>query len=931
MTNMLSPTYLLPFLLLAATAASAENDTEKYRLPKNIIPSHYSLDLVIDPDNSTFSGFVEITLTATNATNGTIKLHASPNHLTLKGYALLDYSLECNATSVDKDAEIVTFTCPQGSLDGQHKLLVEFNGTLAEGDTTNGIYKSSYLENEEQQVVVATRFLPIYARRAFPCFDEPSLKATFDIFITRPASYGALSNMPQEESFQISADQLQSKFVTTPKMSTYLVAFVVSKFDASVKVRRGNETYSIYTRSSVKDRLEVATTYATSLIDTLVEMTGISYDSLGDEQLVQVVLPNTLGGTVENLGLVTYSEEDLLNEQYIIGHKEKQRIVMNMANQLAQQWFGDYVSPRWWSDTWLQEGFGTFFQYYIPDLIADEDFELEQQFVLDVLQSELEKDGVFSRPLYDDEDDINTLTDEKNEFNDISYYKGACIVRMIKGMAGEDYFKEALQKYLKKYHYNTTSTQELLQIITETAVDVYTTDFAIRTWLEQPGYPLLTANYTHQYNTSFIQISQEPFGGNSSNSTGDSKWYIPVSYTTADERDFSIAMKNLLVPGYKNRIYGVKNTSWIIFNMQRHGYYRVNYDDGLWDLIIKAMNNEEERNTIHALNRAQLIDDIFVLARMARVSFQRAFDLAEYLRNETDYYPWATAVKTLKSLADRLTDDETHYLLLNTTARWWKSAMSIERAAPSKHIDYIKEAFILEWSCKFEQVDCYNYAKEQFRKYKDTTMVSNNDMRATVFCYALRNSSKPLEDYEFLFSKYVASTSVDERNDLITGMGCSLDDTVISTYLNETLADDSRIRREDVIAVYRSLYSSSEIGLEAVLTFAFNTAPDMVAKYEGMRVLTSIFLGTAPILRTPKQRGLINQIVDYYSEIDDILVSDWSVYYAVQYTLLLSKTYGDTIKTILQEKIPTQGANHLQPTYFVSGVLTLIVAYFTSC
>ncbi|KAJ8982960.1 hypothetical protein NQ317_005277 [Molorchus minor] len=852
----------IPLLLLSLSPASFAAN-EDYRLPKDILPSHYSLDLVIDPESDTFSGIVQIVFTASNVTNNTVSLHASPNHLSLSDHALLDDDDDCVISVFVTDTEIIIYTCPDDTLtDGEHTLTIEFQGNVSKTDT-NGIYSSSYVEDGNDEVFVATRLEPVYARRVFPCFDEPELKATFDVFITHPDTYSALSNMEKIDSFAIRGGQTQSQFATTPRISPHLVAFVISKLEETATVEKANYTYRIFSRPSLRDYLSTAKSYGPSLVDALGDWTGFSYNELGNKQISQVILPNVDANTDEHWGLITYKEVDILDEGDKTSYRLKQKIVTTLARELAEVWFAGFVTPDWWSDVWLDKGFATYLEYYLPQVVDGLTFQgLENDFVVNVLQGLLEVDSSSSLPLSSNETDINTPNDDISKINDISSYKGAILLRTIRGDAGEEGFQKAVHSYLKKYRFNYTEPEDIFYEVMEAYSSRFTMDFDWKSWTHLPGYPLLKVDYNH--NRSFVLISQEPWD----TSDNTSKWYIPITYATGGSKDFSITMRDILVPGYTNRIMeSISNDSWIIFNVQHH-------------------------DAIHVLNRAQLIDDVFALAKTGRVSYERAFDLSDYLNFETEYYPWASAFAVFDYLLDKVADEETHALLQGTILRLWANS---RESVKNKGISY-----------------------------RDSTSetLSNYDQRSTVFCYALRNSSDSIGDYNFLLNLYTTTTSKNERDDIIRGLGCAWDATVLSLYLNETLKANSTIRREDVIDVYRSVYTSGDVGIDAVLTFAFNNAPAIVAKYEGMRVLTSIFVGLGPKLRTNEQQKGLLKIVDYYSEIDDILICDIQVSYVMRNITLFNEKYGDTIKTLLLEKQPQDGgANSQKPCYMLFVII----------
>lgn len=192
-------TLLLLFLISAALPSGALGDIEI--LPTYVVPSHYSLNLVLDPANTTYEGFVQIKFSAATALHDIVKLHASPETIEIQN-ALLNYNHSCSVTEHNNETEIVTLTCPSRSFQIENTLIVRFRGTIST-EKFRGLYRRSYEEDGKEEVLLATQFEALDARRAFPCLDEPKWKTTFDVFITHPNEYSAISNAPVVKQFSV--------------------------------------------------------------------------------------------------------------------------------------------------------------------------------------------------------------------------------------------------------------------------------------------------------------------------------------------------------------------------------------------------------------------------------------------------------------------------------------------------------------------------------------------------------------------------------------------------------------------------------------------------------------------------------------------------------------------------------------------------------
>ncbi|XP_018561218.1 glutamyl aminopeptidase-like isoform X2 [Anoplophora glabripennis] len=687
-------------LFLGSVTSSSFEGNEADNLPTYAVPSHYSLYLTLDPEDTTYNGSVQIDFSARTTVNDVIKLHASPKTIKIHS-TLLNYNHSCTVTSQDNDTEIVILTCPTKSFRVQNTLVIRFQGKVITEDQV-GLFRTTYKEDGDEHVMLSTEFEPVDARQAFPCFDEPKWKTTFDIFITHPKKYIALANTPVKMHFPIAPDRIQTQFQTTPLMSVYLLAFAVSKFVSSSDNGTRGYDYRVFTRPGAKDFISVAVTYGPILINLLGNWTGIAYKDLGDTQAYQIAIPNVDDGAMENWGLITYGEVDLLDEKEITSNSAKQDIIAIIAHELAHQWFGNYVTMNWWSNIWLNEGYATYFQHYIVDQLED-DLEMMKQFVVNIIQPVLEVDAVSeSLPL---SSDVNNRADSEDKFDDISYSKGASIIRMLRNVIGEAAFREGIRSYLSTYKYNNTHPSVLLNSFkTETPLGL---DKIMYNWIYKAGFPLVTA----RLNGSTVTLTQERF--DSSEST---QWYIPITYTTKTESNFNDNVKGWLVPNSTLDIE-LEDGSWIILNMQQTGYYRVNYDDILWQRIIEALKND--RNSINVINRSQLVNDVFNIARAGGVSYRTAFHLAEYLRYETEYYPWVSAFNAISFISGKLADNKAERLLQFRILYWLNKAFPPNNPnTGTSHVDKLKEVLVLDWACKLGQEQCIAYANETFQKYK---------------------------------------------------------------------------------------------------------------------------------------------------------------------------------------------------------------------
>ncbi|CAG9818324.1 unnamed protein product [Phaedon cochleariae] len=822
---------ILPLLLLFSPALAAEN----YRLPTDIKPTHYKLHLEANPEESIYSGQVEITLEVSKKNQSELSLHAHSSLITISDIKY-DGNISCSTSSASNVTDIISISCPTPLASGK-TLNITFMGTFATQDMS-GFYKSTY---DDKQVLVATQFEPIYARRAFPCFDEPGFKATFDISITHPVAYNVLANTPAvPEKTTISGSEKTTVFRTTPKMSTYLVAFIVSHFEPALK---SPGKYNVYARPSASHTMGLSTKYGEYLVDSMGKWMGISYTDLGDPQVAQVAIPDFAAGAMENWGLITFREVDLLDEGDKTSNSARQRVMTTMAHEIAHQWFGDYVTLDWWSDTWLNEGFATYFQYYLANSVDNGTMELDKQFVLETFQPILEEDCLpSSLPLSSPEKEINSLVEINNKFDGISYSKGGSIVRMMQFILGDTIFQKGLNSYLSANKYSNTSPSILLKYL-QNAAGKNVPDFQnkMKNWIHTAGFPLLTVT---QSDDKTVNVTQTIFNRNDT-----TQWFVPISYTNSSEKDFSVKIKGWLEPNKPFQIPH-KSSEWLIINLQASGFYRVNYDSQLWDNIIKALKGKD-KDSIDSLNRAQLINDIFNIAKVGQIDYEKAFALVQYLKDETDYYAWDSALTAFEYLLGKL-DEKTEKLLKSMILDLLNSAFPSTTEYVT-HIDKLKENLISSWACNLNQEQCISDAKKSFQEYKTNSSSLDNNLRDVVLCYGLKNSEKVTDDYNFLLNVFEKSTSPVEQHAILVALGCIEDEEVLLEYLSLTINKTSSIRQQDYSTLFSSVYYKSKKGLNVALSFLEDNFDKIEESYGGVNEISGLITGLADKLTTDSQ------------------------------------------------------------------------------
>ncbi|KYN14240.1 Aminopeptidase N [Trachymyrmex cornetzi] len=817
-----------------------EEVLDNYRLPLDVMPMEY--DIKLQPifespnqDNFTFKGESVITLMTVNKTN-TIVFHAK--EIDINSSIKLTYKIKDEIIiypiklkkDINKDFVTLIFNeSIPANVNAQ--LFLSYTGKL--NDKLRGFYRSSYQNKEGKKIWLATtHFEPVGARQAFPCWDEPQFKARFTITITVPQkNYIAISNMPAKTTAN-----LKTTFEKTPIMSTYLVAFVVSDFTAL-----NNKNFGVWAKPTVKeDAKEFAFMYGLETLQVLKNFTNIDY--YGKEQgmlkLDQIAIPDFGPGAMENWGLVIYRESRLLYVENKTTTAEKQALATIIAHELSHQWFGNLVTCAWWNYIWLNEGFATFFQYYvtdkvIPQLYKDEEsWRLKEQFVIkNVQESAFVVDASSKTRALNPETNIQTTSQIRSVFNDITYKKGASLLYMIQGFLSEDVFQEGLRRYLNIYKGKSVDSDDFFKSVQDSSKKVeeclpksITLKQVMDNWVNKPGYPVITVTWNTKLRGT-VNITQERYFWVKPVKKDKTQWYIPINYVTEDSPNEVMPtdkQSRWLIPGTNASLeIKLNDTKWILFNKNQTGFYRVNYDDSNWQKLASYLKSPFYLN-ISATNRAQLIDDALNLARTGHLAYKTALQITSYLSHETDYIPWYAAAKAFNYLDNVLIGGKNYTEYHKYVAEKIKSfalTVNYKDWRNSTHVDKLAKVLALDTACKYGLEDCNNFANKKLADWLDNKKKEDEkkllpDLRRGILCAGLRNASAQI--WNATLQKYKTTEDKDEKADILAGFGCATSKETIQKFLALTLEKDSDI---DIFAALNSICAGNAESFDILVEF----------------------------------------------------------------------------------------------------------------
>uniref|UniRef100_A0A8C8R6R3 Aminopeptidase n=1 Tax=Pelusios castaneus TaxID=367368 RepID=A0A8C8R6R3_9SAUR len=621
------------------------------RLPRALLPLHYQLRLWprVRPDRPgphVFSGQVNITLRCAQDT-ATVLLHSA--QLELWGAAVRGPlreggggRLEVAELWLEERHQYAVLQLRQSlRAGGRYVLQLSFRGPLSED--LDGLFLTRYTDQGQSSMLIASQLEPTYARTVYPCFDEPAMKATFDITIVHHPNYVALSNMPAigrlKKYTSNGSVWTVTTFNTTLKMSTYITAFVVCDFHYITRTERGKEIRIWARKEAIKNGYaDYALNITGPILSFLEDLFNISYP-LSKTDLV--ALPDFGAGAMENWGLMTFQESSLM---YIPSDKfrsKKAMISLIISHELGHQWFGNLVTMNWWNDLWLNEGFASYFEY-IGASYMEPRLQLNKIFYYHILQPVLREDNeIAARSLSQREEKIKGTFSLIGLFDIFTYSKVIQEKKIFCFCVLSCNFS-----YLKAFSFSSVNQDDLWTHI-QTVVDAQnevqlpaSVKNIMDSWTCQNGFPVLTLNL------STGLISQEQFYNKrtENNTAYNNTWIVPISWIRNG------SAQPLVWLDKSSKIFPEMQISdseydWILLNVNMTGYYRVNYDP----LYLKRLAQllEKDPKAIPVVNRLHLIDDAFTLALAGYIEIESAFELTKYLAKEDEMFVWYTVLSNL--------------------------------------------------------------------------------------------------------------------------------------------------------------------------------------------------------------------------------------------------------------------------------------------
>ncbi|XP_057655305.1 aminopeptidase N-like [Diorhabda carinulata] len=833
---------------------------ENYRLPNTSIPSRYQIMFsipteVLTRESNTFTGAVIIRFQVTKPTD-VVHLHSAVNISSMSLKYNENFTVAINNVSTNYTTEILTVKLTKNITVGiDYDLEIEYFGTV-ETVNLHGLYVGQYTVNDTVEYLLATQFEATNARRVFPCFDEPQYKATFALSISYPMGFVAFSNTPGfVDNFDEENHIATRTFSETLRMSTYLLAFTITKFTCTSRIV-GSTFFEVCSRNStIKDR-ELALEYGIKIVETLDKWTNYYHNVTNIKKLGQVALPEFEAGAMENWGMITYRELTLLWNENLSGDIYKQQILSIISHEFSHMWFGNLVTTKWWDSVFLNEGFARYFQYFILHQIDGMGtFEMDKQFIIDQQYSALLEDGTSNN---------NSLIHEawtpeqiSNKFDIISYNKGACIIRMIENLVGTNIFQSALRQYIKNNVFESTTPDDLWEAFTQVIPNgtlresIPFTEF-IKNWIKESGYPIVIV----QTNGSNVILTQKRF---SYENFDDKQWYVPITYKLSGSQTFETAW---LKPNRSLQLNNVlSDNGWIVINHNSQGYYRVHYDSIMLERLTTALKSDI--NQFSDLDRAQIVDDILNLASSTKMEYSEVFKILQYVKNETSYYPLYAAIKSLDGVKnifgnDSILGKKMNNMVLELTENIINS-VSFTNWTTINQISVLKFNMLWTTVCSSGQEKCILETTKLYQQFKRNEIKIHPNQRYLVYCNAIRYSSNIQEDWNFLWNRLHEIDQPHEIRDILNSLGCTSNNKYLETFLTQSINSSSVIRLQDITTVWSTVCKNNPNGVDIAFDYFTKNYEQILNYYtKGM----SLFRGIVSMCTNQNQLAKVQKFYD---------------------------------------------------------------------
>ncbi|OQR67756.1 puromycin-sensitive aminopeptidase-like [Tropilaelaps mercedesae] len=740
------------------------------RLGNNILPEHYKLLIKIDTEKCTFNGSVEVNLKVNDPCA-----------------SIVLYSLDLVVSGVELQS-------------GENKILAKEIKELKEDERVEFVM--------EKPIPKGKIRLPTSCRRAFPCWDEPAIKATFEVTTVIKKGLVTLSNtLPVEEMDDEEEGWTRTRFERTPKMSTYLVCFVVGQYDYIEALSARSVRVRIYTPVGKKEQGRFALDMAVKSLNFFEDFFKVPYPL---NKIDLIGIPDFPIGAMENWGILTFREVRILSDTAESTTWGNMRNAMIIAHEISHQWFGNLVTMEWWTCLWLKEGFAKFMETVALSAFAPE-FDIKTQFPCNVLNVALELDALdSSHPI---EVDVNHPSEVEEIFDKISYQKGASVIAMLHHYVGAENFRNGLHLYITRHAYSNTTTEDLWAAISETSG--LPVGDVMDSWIKQMGFPIISVKSHESGSSRILEIKQEKFYSSADknfSTTSKSQWNVPLVIGAS-----GLETKTIILNSAKQEIEieNAAKAGWIHVNYGAVGVFRVHYEKSMLDALLPAIREK----TLPPADRFMLHSDLFALVKAGYASTKDLLTLTRAYSNENELSVWESIFAFMECL-DQLLDDQRplHEKLCRFARQLFSGVfekLGWDAKLNEKPSDAILRTRLLGMMVQFKDAKILEEARRRFHDYITGTDTLGADVRKAVYRAVAMNAHNQSNLWDELLKLHRTADMQEEIVRIASSLGYAQSKDLLLKVLE--LSDSDLVRSQDVPFVIGPVASSS-VGRELAWT-----------------------------------------------------------------------------------------------------------------
>ena len=742
------------------------------KLPKEVVPIKYSVRFVPNIDNFTFSGSETVELSVHSPVRQLVlnALELKVTEASIDGKALPQ-----SAMKIDEKNELFTLTLPSQLAAGSHTLALTFSGKI--NQQGQGLFYMRYQEQgtSAKKIALGTQFEATDARRLFPCWDEPSFRARFQLTAVVPENWLAVSNMPIESEKKVS-DGKEIRFAATPSMSSYLNVFVAGELDL-IESRSGPTQIRVITTKGKAELGRYALEATAEILEYYNDYFGVPYPL---PKLDQIALPGGFGGAMENWGGITYYESALLFDPKNSSAETKQDIYEVLAHEMAHQWFGDLVTMAWWDNLWLNEGFASWMGTKCTAHFNRQwEVWLRRNLPRDPtrrvgIAKEQAMEGDARSTTHPIQQPIATEAEASSAFDDITYKKGQSFLRMLESFLGEDVFRDGIRRYIAAHKYSNSTTANLWNALSESSGKPIAEIAA--GWTEQPGFPLVKVK---REQGGKFSLMQERFTVNFKNAP-PLEWKIPLTYSVIGE-----APGTLLMTGKIDSLRKLPANRALKLNVNGAGNYRVEYDEPSWSLLLQTLPE------LGVEDRVNLLSDAWALVQADRAPVSLYFGLVEKLPSSTELAEREQIINVLDFINRLLIgrpEREKFQAYARSISRPTFDALGWDPKAGEPATAGNLRASLINALGDLNDQEIIAGCRERLKKYLTNPQSLQPDLRPSVFAVVGRYAGEAT--WNQLHELGLKTTSTEEKQNYYDGLAGAIDPTLVKRTLPIALTDE---------------------------------------------------------------------------------------------------------------------------------------------